>query len=99
MNRSSEYDKLELKHKKLVFTSLYALLKKMSWCETEMQKYMPLVTECNEIYRHLPLLVVPQGTTFLLSSRLDSAVKRCSSEVLKLSFQRSCSVKGLFRRD
>ena len=33
---------------------------------------------------HLPLLVVqlPQGTTFLLSSRLDSAVKRCSSEVL-----------------
>ena len=33
--------------------------------------------------RHLPLLVVqlPQGTTFLLSSRLDSAVKRCSSEV------------------
>ena len=35
-------------------------------------------------HRHLPLLVVqlPQGTTFLLSSRLDSAVKRCSSEVL-----------------
>ena len=29
------------------------------------------------------LLVVqlPQGTAFLLSSRLDSAVKRCSSEV------------------
>ena len=24
----------------------------------------------------------PQGTAFLLSSRLDSAVKRCSSEVL-----------------
>ena len=37
--------------------------------------------------RHLPLLVVqlPQGTTFLLSSRLDSAVKRCSSEVLFFS--------------
>ena len=35
-------------------------------------------------HRHLPLLVVqlPQGTTFLLSSQLDSAVKRCSSEVL-----------------
>ena len=32
---------------------------------------------------------------FLLSSRLDSAVKCCSSEVLKLSLQRSCSVKGL----
>ena len=32
----------------------------------------------------LTLLVVQlsQGTTFLLSSRLDSAVKRCSSEVL-----------------
>ena len=33
---------------------------------------------------HLPLLAVqlPQGTAFLLSYRLDSAVKRCSSEVL-----------------
>ena len=31
----------------------------------------------------------------LLSCRLDSAVKRCSSEVLKLSFQQSCSVKVL----
>ena len=33
---------------------------------------------------HLPLLVVqlPQGTAFLLSFLLDSAVKRCSSEVL-----------------
>ena len=40
----------------------------------------------------------PQGV-FLLSPRLDSAVKRCSSEVLKLSFQRSCSVKGLSQRD
>ena len=29
-------------------------------------------------HRHLPLLVIPQGTTFLLSSRLDYAVKRCS---------------------
>ena len=35
-------------------------------------------------HRHLPLLVVQlsQGTVFLLNSRLDSAVKRCSSEVL-----------------
>ena len=42
MIRSSEYDKLELKHQNLVFTSLqYAL----SWCETEMQKYMPLVKQ------------------------------------------------------
>ena len=42
------------------------------------------------------LCLFPQGE-FLLSSRLDYAVKRCSSEVLKLSFQRSCSVKGLAR--
>ena len=34
-------------------------------------------------HRHLPLLVVqlPQGTAFLLSSRLDSAVNCFSSEV------------------
>ena len=37
------------------------------------------------------LCFFPQGA-FLLSSRLDSAVKYCSSEVLKLGFQRSCSV-------
>ena len=46
--RSSEYDKLELKHKKLVFTSLAIVCiikKKMSLCETEMQKYMPLVKQ------------------------------------------------------
>ena len=48
MIRSSEYDKLELKHQNLVFTSVAILIvciikKKMSWCETEMQKYMPLV--------------------------------------------------------
>ena len=38
-------------------------------------------------HRHLPLLVVqlPQGTVFFLSSELDSAVKRCSSEVLVFS--------------
>ena len=101
----------------------------MSWCETEMQKYMPLVKQNVEVFilggqridqkrnkgwwrgsreriemeaqkvteltieeedkehLHLPLLV-----SFLLSSRLDSAVKRCSSEVLKLSFQGGCSV-------
>ena len=35
-------------------------------------------------HRHLPLLVSSQGNAFLLSSRLDSAVKCCSSEVLKL---------------
>ena len=40
-------------------------------------------------HRHLPLLISSRHC------RLDSAVKRCSSEVLKFSFQRSCSVKGL----
>ena len=60
--------------------------------EMEAQK----VTELTIIYTCLCLF--PQGA-FLLSSRLDSAVKRCSSEVLKLSFQRGCSVKGLARRD
>ena len=41
-------------------------------------------TEEDKEHRHLPLLVVqvPQG---LLSSRLDSAVKHCSSEVLLVS--------------
>ena len=115
----------------------------MSWCETEMQKYMPLVKQnvmkfevfilggqridqkinkgwwrgsreriemeaqrvteltieegrIRNIY--ICLCLFPQGA-FLLSSRLDSAVKHCSSEVLKLSFQRGCSVKGLARRD
>ena len=102
----------------------------MSWCEIEMQKYMPLVKQNvmkfevfilgqrKEIkdggegierglrWKHkrrirniyICLCLFPQGA-FLLSSRLDSAVKRCSSEVLKLSFQRGCSVKGLARRD
>ena len=60
--------------------------------EMEAQK----VTELTIVYTCLCLF--PQGA-FLLSSRLDSAVKRCSSEVLKLSFQRGCSVKGLARRD
>ena len=43
-----------------------------------------------------PLLVLqlPQGTTFLLSSRLDSAVKRCSSEVLFSSGGRLGKVSG-----
>ena len=115
----------------------------MSWCETEMQKYMPLVKqdvmkfevfilggqridqkrskgwwrgsreriemeaqkvteltieEEDKEHLYTCLCLFPQGA-FLPSSRLDSAVKRCSSEVLKLSFQRGCSVKGLARRD
>ena len=40
------------------------------------------------------LCLFPQGTAFLLSSRLDSAVKRCSSEVLKFSFPVELLGKG-----
>ena len=97
----------------------------MSWCETEMQKYMQLVkqdvmkfevfilggqridqkrskgwwrgsreriemeaqkvTELTIEEEDKEHLHLPQQGAFLLSSRLDSAVKRCSSEVLKLS--------------
>ena len=114
----------------------------MSWCQTEMQKYMPLVKQnvmkfevfilggqridqrrnkgwwrgsreriemeaqkiteltIEEDIRNIYtcLCLFPLGAS-LLSSRLDSAVKRCSSEVLKLSFQRGCSEKGLAQRD
>ena len=143
MIRSSGYDKLEFgaQASKFGFYKLIVcIIKKMSWCETEMQNYMPLVKqnvmkfevfilggqridqkrnkgwwrgsreriemeaqkvteltieEEDKEHLHLPLLV----SSFLLSSRLDYAVKRCSSEVLKLSFQRGCSAKGLARRD
>ena len=61
----------------------------------EAQKVTELTIE-EEDKEHLH---IPRHGAFLLSSRLDSAVKRCSSEVLKLSFQRGCSVKGLARRD
>ena len=64
--------------------------------EMEAQTVTELKRRIRNIYTCLCLF--PQGA-FLLSSRLDSAVKRCSSEVLKLSFQRGCSVKGLARRD
>ena len=60
--------------------------------EMEAQKVTELTIK-EEDKEHL-LCLFPQGA-FLLSSRLDPAVKRCSSEVLKLSFQRGCSVKGL----
>ena len=59
--------------------------------EMEAQKVTELtIEEEDKEHLHLPLLVSSRW-----SSRLDSAVKRCSSEVLKLSFQRlgkgSCS--------
>ena len=54
----------------------------------------PQFEEENKEHRHLPLLI---SSRHCVSSEfgLDSAVKRCSSEVVKFSFQRSCSVKGL----
>ena len=64
----------------------------------EAQKVTELTIEEEERNIYTCLCLFPQGA-FLLSSRLDSAVKRCSSEVLKLSFQRGCSVKGLAQRD
>ena len=114
----------------------------MSWCETEMQKYMPLVKqnvmkfevfilagqridqkrnkgwwrgsreriemeaqkvteltieEEDKEHLHLPLLVSSRCVSSEFPTRFCS--KACSSEVLKLSFQRGCSVKGLARRD
>ena len=61
----------------------------------EAQKATELtIEEEDKEHLHLPLLV----SSRCVSSRLDSAVKRCSSEVLKLSFQRGCLVKGLARR-
>ena len=109
----------------------------MSWCETEMQKYMSLVKqnvmkfevfilggrridqkrnkgwwrgsreriemeaqklteltieEEDKEHLHLPLLVFSR----CVSSEFPT---RFCSKVLKLSFQRGCSVKGLARRD
>ena len=64
----------------------------------EAQKVTELTIEERIRNIYACLCLFPQGA-FLLSSRLDSAVKRCSSEVLKLSFQRGFSVKGLARRD
>ena len=61
--------------------------------EMEAQKVTELTIEERIRNIYTCLCLFPQGE-FLLSSRLDSAVKRCSSEVLKLSFQRGCSVKG-----
>ena len=109
----------------------------MSWCETEMQKYMLLVKQnvmkfevfilggqridqkrnkgwwrgsreviemeaqkiteltIEEDIRNIYtcLCLFPQDAS-LLSSRLDSAVKRCSSDVLKLTFPAGLLGKG-----
>ena len=66
--------------------------------EMEAQKVTELtIEEEDKEHLHLPLLVSSRCVSSDLP--LDSAVKRSSSEVLKLSFQRGCSVKGLARRD
>ena len=56
------------------------------------------IKEEDKEHQHLPLLVVQlrQGTAFLLSSRLDYAVKAAA---VNISLQRSISVKGLPRTD
>ena len=41
--KSSGYDKLELKHNKIWFFLVIECIIKMSWCETECKKYVPLV--------------------------------------------------------
>ena len=62
-------------------------IEKGSRARIEIERKKTELTILRGEHRHLPLLVVqlPQGTAFLLSSRLDSAVKRCSSEVLVFS--------------
>ena len=63
----------------------------------EAQKVTELtIEEDDKEHLHLPLLV---SSRCVSSEFPTTAVKRCSSEVLKLSFQRGCSVKGFARRD
>ena len=94
-------------------------------CETEMQKYMPLVKQDVEVFilggqridqkrskgwwrgSRERIEMEAQKVTELTIEEEDKehlhlpllVSSRCSSEVLKLSFQRGCSVKGLARRD
>ena len=64
----------------------------------EAQKVTELtIEEEDKEHLHLPLLVSSRCVSSEFQT--DSAVKRCSSKVLKLSFQRGCSVKGLARKD
>ena len=65
----------------------------------EAQKVTELtIEEEDKEHLHLPLLVSSRCVSSEFPTRFCS-IKRCSSEVLKLSFQQGCSVKGLARRD
>ena len=65
----------------------------------EAQKVTELtIEEEDKEHLHLPLLVSSGCVSSEFPTRFCS-IKRCSSEVLKLSFQRGWSVKGLARRD
>ena len=83
------YLEFQLQNVKIQFLSLYEQLFTSFFCQhsrvdREKRDKRKLFEEEDKEHQHLPLLVVqlPQGTAFLLSSRLDSAVKLCSSEVL-----------------
>ena len=65
----------------------------------EAQKVTELtIEEEDKEHLHLPLLVSSRCVSSEFPTRFCSkALQQC--EVLKLSFQRGCSVKGLARRD
>ena len=66
----------------------------------EAQKVTELtIEEEDKEHLHLPLLVSSRCVSSEFPTRFCSKLKRCSSEVLKLSFQRGCSVKGFARRE
>ena len=64
----------------------------------EAQKVTELtIEEEDKEHLHLPLLVSSRCVSSEFPTRFCSKAR--SSEVLKLSFQRGCSVKGLARKD
>ena len=64
----------------------------------EAQKVTELsIEEEDKEHLHLPLLVSSRCVSSEFRTRFCS--KTLQQEVLKLSFQRGCSVKGLARRD
>ena len=66
--------------------------------EMEAQKVTELtIEEEDKEHLHLPLLVSSRCVSSEFPTR--SCSKALSSELLKLSFQRGCSVKGLARKD
>ena len=64
--------------------------------EREAQKVTELtIEEEDKEHLHLPLLVSSRCVSSEFPTRFCSKALQQSSEVLKLSFQRGCSVKGL----